>query len=385
MPNPNQSFNIGLNSEQIKYFSYKVWKAMRVRSLADQLASSDGANVVHRVTEMKNTTHGMRAILTLVPDDTTFGVVGDNRLEDHEVGLGEHQMELTFDQLRKAIANEGRMADRSSWVDFTRTASEQLSWWAVDVKDRLMMNTLSGIDYSVELDGTARDSQFPQLTFAGDVSAPSANRHLRVDNDGSLTTIVGNAATSDITAADLPTWNTFTDLRTELPLMRVKPVRGKYGDGSDLYIVLVHPRTMGVLKKDPTFRENWKDSMPRSKDHLLFKGFDHVYIDGFLVISHRYVFSTLGAASGSKWGNGTVDGTRSLVLGAQALGLVEMSKPTWETETRDYKNSHALSLAIQFGFRKTVWPDQYANNSLEDFGVVALDHAIPTGATNYTL
>jgi N4-gp56 family major capsid protein len=385
MPEINQSFNIGLNSEQIKYFQMKVWKALRTRSLADQLAAEDGSNVVHRVTELKKTTWGYEAKLTLVPDDTTFGVVGDNQLEDHEVGITQHQQTVTFDQFRKGHKNEGRMADRSSWVDFAQQASDQLSYWAVDMKNKLMMNTLAGIYYKYELDGSLRDSHLPQLRFSEDVNAPSTNRHFRWDVDATNGDELKAGNTSAIVATDLPTWNMFVDMRTELPLMRVKPVRGEWGNGQDLYICLVHPRTMGWLKKDATFQNNWRLAMSRGDGHIMFKGAETYLVDGILLISHRYVPTTQGAAATAKWGaGGLVDGTRTLFLGAQALGMVEMDNPIWETQDADYKNRHSISLAIKFGFKKTVWPDQYSGTD-EDFGVVAVDHALAPGATSYTM
>jgi N4-gp56 family major capsid protein len=374
------SYNIGLNTTDIQYFEKKVWKQLRTYSIADQLADNGGSAAVHRVTELKNTTYGYEAIMTLVPDDTSYGVVGDNRLKDNEVGLTSHDMTITFDQFRKAFKTEGRMADRSSWVRFADQASDQLSYWAIDIKNKLMMNTLSGIDYGIELNGATRNSQFPQARFAKDVVAPSANRHLRWDKTDGLK--AGNTAA--VAADDYPTWNTFLEMRGELPMMRVKPVRGTWGNGQDLYIALVHPRTMTLLKKDDTFQKNWREALARGEGNPLFKGAESYMVDGILIISHRYVYSTSGTAV--KWGqDNLINGTRTLFLGAQALGMVELEGPTWVPGTDDFENIHSISMAIKFGFRKSVWPDQYAANTEEDFGVVALDHALPAGPTSYNL
>lgn len=379
-----RSFNIGLTTEDIQYYEKKVWKQLRTYSIADQLAKNDGSSVVHRVTELKNTTWGYEAIMTLVPDDTTYGVVGDNRLKDHEAGLTSHDLTITFDQFRKGFKTEGVMADRSSWVRFADQASDQLSYWAVDIKNRLMMNVLSGVDFSMELDGTARESQFPTARFAQHVTAPSSNRHLRWDGGASGALAAGD--TTAVAAEDLPTWNTFIEMRGELPMMRVKPVRGTWGNGQDLYIALVHPRTMTHLKKDEAFQKNWREAMARGEGNVLFKGAESYLVDGILIISHRYVYSTIAAASGSRWGaDSTIHGTRSLFLGAQALGMVELDGPKWVPGTDDYENIHSISMAIKFGYRKSVWPDQYAAGADEDFGVVALDHALPAGVTSYGL
>lgn len=378
------SFNMGLNTTAINYFEKKVWKRLRTESLADQLASEGGDSVIHRVSDLSSTTWGMRALMTLVPDDTSFGVVGDGQLEDREAGITAHDIEITFDQFRKAFKNEGVIADRSTWVRFAQQASDQLSYWAIDTKNRLMMNTLAGVGYEYEVDGKLRASscEWAQNRFASQVSAPSSRRHFQIDKANGISAVDHGT----LLAEDVPSWNTFIDMRTELPLMRVKPVRGKWGNGQDLYICLVHPRTMGVIKKDTTFQQNLRDALQRGEKNPLFRGAETYMVDGILLISHRYAYTTLGAASGSKWGNGgTIDGARSLFLGAQALGMVEMGGPKWVTKTFDYENRQGISMAIKFGFRKTVWPDQYAENAEEDFGVVAIDHAVPAGPTGYTI
>ena len=378
--------NIGLNTTDINYFERKVWKRLRTESLADQLASENGDSAIHRVTDLKNTTWGYKAFMTLVPDDTTFGVVGDNRLQDREAGITSYDQEITFDQFRKAFKNEGVMADRSSWVRFAQQASDQLAYWAQDTKDRLLMNTLAGVGYEYELNGATRPATCEWATnrFAGDVTAPSTNRWFRWDVDTANTLQAGD--TTAIVATDIPTWNMFLDMRTELPLMRVKPIRGKWGNGEDLYICLVHPRTMNAIKKDTTFQQNLRDALQRGEKNPVFRGAKSYLVDGILLIEHRYAYTTLAATSGSKWGAaGTVDGARSLFLGAQAIGMVEMGGPKWVTRMDDYDNNQGISMAIKFGFKKIVWPDQFASNAEEDYGVVAVDHAITSGVTSYTI
>ena len=382
------NYNIGLNTKTIEYFQKKVHKRLRTESLADQLAGEGATSVIERVTDLSNTPWGYKAVLTMVPDDTSYGVVGDNRLQDREAGIESYDQEITFDQFRKAFANEGRMADRSTWLKFAQLISDQLSYWAKDMKDKLMMNTLAGVDYGIEVDGSTRgaDCEWNQNRFAADVTAPSANRHFQIsDTNGTIAKVSDSVNHTDLLPTHVPKWNTFIDMRAELPLMRVKPVRGKWGNGSDLYICLVHPRTMAALKKDTTFQQNWRDAMQRGDKNPLFYGAETYMVDGILLISHRYAYTTLGAASGSKWGEtGTVDGARSIFLGAQAMGLVEMGGPIWKTRQDDYDARMGISMAIRLGMKKLVWPDQFAANADEDFGVVCLDHAVSSGATNYT-
>jgi len=380
----------GLNLQQISYFEKRIWKQLRTRSLADQLASEGANSAIHRVTDLKNTTWGTKAVMTMIPDDTSFGVVGDSQLEDREAGITAHDIEITYDQFRKAFKNVGSMDDRTYWFKFAQQASDQLAYWAADIKDRMLMNTIAGVGYEYEVDGALRDAscEWNQNKFAADVTAPSTNRHFRWDVGTTNQLVSGaSAATTNVADTDLPTWNMFLDMRAELPLMRVKPIRGQWGNGQDLYIALVHPRIMNVLKKDTTFQQNWREAMQRGEKNVLFSGAESFLVDGILVISHRYAYTTLGASAttNSKWGNGTVDGARISFLGAQAVGMVEMQGPKIVSQEFDYYNRQGIACSTQFGMRKIVWPDQWANNANEDFSIVNVDCACPSGASSYTI
>jgi hypothetical protein len=143
---------------------------------------------------------------------------------------------------------------------------------------------------------------------------------------------------------------------------------------------------MNAIKKDATFQQNFRDAMQRGDKNPIFQGAESYMVDGILLISHRYTYSTLGAASGSKWGaDGTVNGSRCLFLGAQAVGMVELGGPKIVTKTMDYENKTGIAMSTKWGLRKITWPDQFASNANEDFGVVAVDVACSTGPTNYTI
>jgi hypothetical protein len=377
------SYDVGINVEQIKYFQKKYATQLRRMSLAEQLSSEGAGDVVQKVTDLKNTSWGQEVVLTMVPDSHGYGVVGDNRLQDREDAITSYDQRMTYDRFRRAFINEGAEADRNTWLKFAQLATEQLTFWQRDMRDRLLINTLSGVGYEYEVDGSSRAAscEWPQARFASDVAAPSANRHFQItDTNGTI----GDVDHSSLLSTHVPKWGTFIDMRAMLPMYRIKPVRGKYGNGSDLYVCLVHPYTMAQLKKDADFQKNWRDALARGEKNPLFMGAETYLVDGILLISHPYVYSTIGAAT--KWGGGTVDGTRALFLGAQAAGMVELGSPTFKTRYDDYDNRMGISASIRFGMKKLVWPDQYASadNAGEDFGVVSLDFAInPVGNAPY--
>ena len=126
-------------------------------------------------------------------------------------------------------------------------------------------------------------------------------------------------------------------------------------------------------------RQQWitatplKGAAPRSKDNPWFTG-GIVTVDGVVFHEHRLVYSTKGAASGSKWGAGSaVDGTRSILCGAQALGMAEIGNAEWDEEYFQYKSRQGISVDKMFGLLRPRFFSIY-DNSTEDFGSICLDH-----------
>ncbi len=377
------SFNVGLNVEQIKYFQRKVNRQLRRQCLADMLSAEGADAAIEKVTDLQNTIWGHEAVLTLVPDSDGYGVVGDNRLQDREDAITSYDQRITYDLFRRAFINEGRQADRSTWIKFGTEATNQLTYWVKDMKDRLMINTLSGITYDIETNGATRPGscEWSRNRFANDVTAPSANRHFQItDTSGNI----GQVNHSDLLSTHVPKWGSFVSMRAALPMMRVKPIRGQWGNGSDLYIALVHPYTMATLKNDPDFQRNWRDALARGEKNPIFSGAETYLVDGILVVAHPYVYNTMGATT--KWGSdGTVNGTRILFLGAQAMGLVDLGDVGIKTRYDDYDNRMGISMGVRFGMKKLVWRDEKTGTD-EDFGVVAVDAGISPAITgiNYS-
>lgn len=89
------------------------------------------------------------------------------------------------------------------------------------------------------------------------------------------------------------------------------------------------------------------------------------------------MFNTSGATNGNKWGaSNAVNGTRSLLLGAQALALADLGAPGWTEEGKDYGNRQAIVIDKMFGWLKPQFPSSYDGGSVEDFGLMAVDFAI---------
>ena len=84
----------------------------------------------------------------------------------------------------------------------------------------------------------------------------------------------------------------------------------------------------------------------RGKMNPIFTGAT-LTMDGLIIHTNNRVYNTAGAASGSKWGSGgNVDGTRSLLLGQQAMLYADIwGAADWHEETLDSGAKNAITLS----------------------------------------
>lgn len=365
-----------LTDEQLTLWSRDFWINARNQMFINNFIGTGATSMVQRITELKKSTKGARAVITLVPDLEGDGVVGDSQLEGNEEELKSSDQVIRIDQMRNANRLEGEMADQKSVVEFRNQSRDKLTYWAANRVDQLAFLTLSGVSYAFHNDGSPRvGSAFPGLEFASDVTAPSANRHFRY----SATNGLQAADTTQIAATDTPTWAMLVDMKAKATDGYLKPIRTE--SGIEMFNVFMTPRGIAALKKDKDFLEAWKYAQQRGDENPLFKGTPHagtkgIYIDGLNILEYRYVYNTAGAAAGSKWGSGgLVDGQRILMCGAQALGFADIGGVKWVEKDFDYDNSPGISVAKIIGMKKPVFP-AVTTGLPEDFGVFCVDTAI---------
>lgn len=360
-----------LTTEQKTAWSMRFWRHMRNRSFVDKFAGDSEDSVIQRISELRRDEKGARAVLTLIADSKGDGVAGDNQLEGNEEEMQSSDIVITMDQLRHAHRHKGKMADQKSVVNFRNAGMNNLTYWMQDRQNQLAMLTLSGISYSKNTNGTDRvGSQLPVLEFAADVTAPTAHRYFRWDATSGL---VRNGSNADLIADDKITWAALVDLKTQAEYYKIKPVRTT--DGISYFHIFLNHLVMNALKKDSDFLANLRSAGVRGESNPLWKGTDSVMVDGMLISPYHHAYTTKGAAAGSKWGGGAVDGGRVLLCGAQSLGMADIGRPSWVEKEFDYDNQPGISVGKIFGFKKPVFTDPMTNTS-EDFGVMVMDVAI---------
>jgi len=366
-----------LTQFQLTVWSRDFWAEARNKSFLMSFAGSSPNSMIQRITELRQTNDGARAVITLISDLQGDGVVGDNTLEGNEEAGQSHDQIITLDQLRHAERAVGKMAEQKSVVRFRGQAKDKLTYWLSDRLDQIGFLCASGVSLTFNTDGSTRvGSQLSQLAFASQIVAPSANRFFRWD---ASSTSLAPGDTTAVAATDTPSWAMLVELKSKAVSAYLRPIRTD--EGVESYNIFMTPMGMAKLKQDPDFLEAWRHAEKRGNDNPIFKGTPlggkvGIYIDGLNILEYRRVFNTTGAASGSKWGSsGTVDGQRVLLMGAQALGLADIGMATWDEKYFDYGNSPGIAVGKIFGVLKPQFFSIYSQ-AIDDFSVMVCDTAI---------
>lgn len=370
--------NFGLlTNEQKTIWSMDLWRQARNMSFVNKFLGKDANSMVQHITELKKSEKGARAVITLLADLEGDGIAGDRQLEGNEEAMKAYDQVIRIDQLRHANRHEGRMADQKSIVEFRSNSRDVLAYWLADRIDQIAFLTMAGMTYDTKNSGGTRvGSDLLSLEFAADVKTPSSKRYLVWDQGNkdfvtntSNTSLVGGA----IGTGDYPTWNMFVQLKAYAKDHYIRGV--KENGGEETFHCFLSPQAMAKLKLDSDYMLNLRHAQPRGDGNNLFTG-SSVKIDGIYFHEFRHVPNTRTAASGSKWGGGTVDGCRILFCGAQALGMADIGNPEWVEKGFDYENSQGISVSKILGFLKPQFVSQYAGTTVpQDFGVIAVDVA----------
>ena len=372
-----------LTGDQLQTWSRDFWKVARNQSFINQFAGSGSNAMVQRVTELTKNQKGTKANITLLADMTGDGITGDNTLEGNEEALRAYDITIELDQLRFANRIAGRMTDQKTVVNFREQSRDALAYAMADRCDQLAFLSMSGVAYTHKNNGGLRTTsgtaghELVDLEFASDVSAPTSDRHLRI-NGANLSA----GDTTAVTASDKIGYKHIVNLKAFAKDNYIRGIRG--AGNQETFHMFVTPQQMAALKLDTDFIANVRNAGVRGASNSLFAGSSSLMVDGVMIHEFRHVFNTSGAttgtssnagAAGYKWGaDADVVGGRALFCGAQALALADIGLPEMVEDTFDYGNQSGISVGKIFGLRKPKYNSDISG-SVQDFGIIALDSA----------
>lgn len=368
-----------LTDEQLTAWGKKFWHHARTNAFISKFTGSGVNAMIDRTTELKKSKKGNRAVITLLADMRSDGVMGDARLEDNEEALQSFETVILFDQIRNANRIAGRMTDHKSVVNFRGASESALGYWAADRIDQMAFLSLSSVPYTRNTNGSLRavlpaGQNLSDLEFAPDASvAPTANRCFRLTASG-LTRGTGDDA-ADGTLVPL-TYKALVQMKAAAKDSFIRPI--KRAGGQEMYHVFVTPMGMADLRLDPDFLANIRSAGVRGEANSLFSGADSVMVDGMLVSEYHHVYSNEGAAAGERFGlSGNDIGQRVLFCGAQALAMADIGTAEWVEDTFDYKNQVGISVAKMVGFLKPKFKGNLSSyDTVEDYGCMTIDTAV---------
>ncbi len=359
----------GLTPQQKLVWSRDVWSAARDQMFIKRFMGKTQGAMIQVIKELTKTEKGDQALIQLVADLVDDGVVGDSEREGNEEAIQSYSQIIQLDLMTHSVRNKGKLSDQRTVINFREQGKDKLSHWLGNRVDQLTFLKMSGISFEYQNNGALRkNSAFPKLSFAADVSAPTAKRSLMWDG-----TSLDLSDTSKISPTFLPSYKMIVDLVAYAKEHYVRPLKS---GGKEYFVLLVAPGTLANLKKDPDYqRAVVAVATKAGTDSPWFTGAT-VTVDGAVIHEHNLVYTTKGAPAGSKWGAaGGVNGTRTLLCGAQAMAMVDLGAPDWVEKLFEYDSSCGINVDKMVGLLKPKFFSIY-DDSVEDFGIVAVDHYI---------
>lgn len=354
-----------LTPQQKLVWSRDTWSAARDMMFVNKFTGTSDDAMIQLVNELTKTEKGEQCIIHLVADLVEDGVIGDNEREGNEEAMQSYRQVINIDLISHGVKNKGKMAEQKTVIKFREMGKSRLAYWLANRVDQLAFLAMSGISFAYKNNGAARTgSPFPGLSFASDVAAPTSARALMWDGSALVT-----SNTASIASTYVPSYKMIVDAVAYAKEHYVRPLMS---GGKEYYCMFVQPGTLAALKKDADYQRAVVGVATKSgTDSPWFTG-GTVTIDGVVIHEHRLVYNTKGTAT--KWGSGNaVNGSRSLLCGAQALAMADLGPASWVEKEFQYDSKQGINIDKMFGLLKPKFYSIY-DASVEDFGVVTIDH-----------
>lgn len=309
---------------------------------------------------------GTRATITLVRQLRSLPTFGNQELRSREEGLRTPYFRWDINQVRHAVAINGRVTQkRVNWDVWERSKTQLGAYWAQVMEAGVFMH-LAGIPYNIATNGEwYHRGDNLGVTFSNTPRAPDTKHIIRVHDH----------ASDDLVALDT---SAILDTNTGSALVaRAKmlpfPIRPAMIHGQELYVLFVHPYQVAHLKNNSRWLSRMRDTIKGGaiNGNPLFTGALGID-DGVLWVESPYVPPGVDGSNLR-----VADARRAVFCGAQSLviGLAkEFEDETTfvtETESWDYANNKGVASNIFAGFASPYFSVD-EQSTTEDYGKIVV-------------
>jgi N4-gp56 family major capsid protein len=329
------------------------------------LIGEDETSVVQRKKKVFES-GGTQATITLSRQLKQKPTFGNQTLRNNEEGLATSTFKWQINQIRHAVAVNGRVTQKRVTWDVWKQSLRLLGEYWPQVMEAGAMLHLAGVPYDVSTTAEwYHDGTDLGLTFSNVPRAADTKHIYRVHE----------AASDDLTALDtsaildLDTGSRLVAMAKMLPV----PIRPAMIHGQELYVLFVHPYQVAHLKDNSRWLARMRDTIKGGSinGNPLFSGALGID-DGVLWVESPYVPPGIDGSNLR-----VANARRAIFCGAQALviGLAkeydDESTFTNEVESWDYANNKGVAATILAGFAAPYYPltDQ---GTTEDYGKIVV-------------
>lgn len=291
----------------------------------------------------------------LISSLTGSGVTGDSTLEGNEESLSVYGHQVTLQQYRNAVREEGQLSSKRYPFDIAdKFKPALLNWKAQSDEDRIFeaLSSKNGTVYGAASE-TVRDAwtlaNSDRVLFGATTGNNAASDHSACLSEVDSTTDVLNTAHLGLVKRIAKMANP-----------KIRPIRLGNGSGTEVYVYFAHPYSTRDLKADSAWRDAQQHGMPRGLDNPIFTGAIGMY-DGVIVVETDKILllDNVGASS--------IDVAMNFLCGAQAVlwaqGGIDGMQMKLTESVFDYENQLGCAVASMYGVAKAIF------NS-KDHGVV---------------
>lgn len=317
-----------------KLWDEKLFRDIVKMSYWSKFEAENSSALVHVKTNLEKSkgdkeTFGLRMRLT------GSGITSGQTMENNEEKLVTYTDDVTLEQYRHAVRDEGEMDRKRAVFDISVEAEQAIKDWGAEKIDQLKFDAMFAAATKVMYLDSSGD---PKST----TSFALAKAQLNATNSKLTPELISAIKTNAMTGG----------ARSYVPLRPIKV------DGGEYFVLLVHPDAMFDLKRSTEFAQALREAEVRGPKNPLFKNATAVWDN---VVIHEHENVTIGTDGGGS----TVPFSYGAFMGAQALIWAWGKRPQIVKETFDYGDEEGYCWKMIGGVTKPQF------NSV-DFGSVGV-------------